>query len=276
MEASSRSHTKAFNFVFYCTIALCGQNSRAAEPKNRRYDLILFCAMFPFSCTSVIKSRSEAHTCVPVGNARHANCYTAFTFRASRAETRSHTRTYSQWVWVWLRGRFGPSMPHCSDLCHPQTFIYLVLLRFVNIFLSKQCTGTGSLTKKHKGTYRRIEAMQNCPGPRLLSSPSQLGAAPLRRSDHISPTGELFIYLFNFIISAEWRYDWRWSNIPTQVDTACPSVCADKGATHTSEHGSVFRLIGAPRAPWSLYLTLSKDTDYSQHVRTDTCAYKHS
>lgn len=104
MEASSRSHTKAFNFVFYCTIALCGQNSRAAEPKNRRYDLILFCAMFPFSCTSVIKSRSEAHTCVPVGNARHANCYTAFTFRASRAETRSHTRTYSQWVWVWLRG----------------------------------------------------------------------------------------------------------------------------------------------------------------------------
>lgn len=103
--------------------------------------------------------------------------------------------------------RFGPSMPHCSDLCHPQTFIYLVLLRFVNIFLSKQCTGTGSLTKKHKGTYRRIEAMQNCPGLRLLSSPSQLGAAPLRRSDHISPTGELFIYLFNFIISAEWRYD---------------------------------------------------------------------
>lgn len=103
--------------------------------------------------------------------------------------------------------RFGPSMPHCSDLCHPQTFISLVLLRFVNIFLSKQCTGTGSLTKKHKGTYRRIEAMQNCPGLRLLSSPSQLGAAPLRRSDHISPTGELFIYLFNFIISAEWRYD---------------------------------------------------------------------
>lgn len=105
MEASSRSGTKAFNFVFYCTIALCGQNSRAAELKKQeiRSDSLL-CDVFPFSCTSVIKSGSGAHTCVPVGNARHADCYTTFTFRAPRAETRSHTRTHTPWVWVWLRG----------------------------------------------------------------------------------------------------------------------------------------------------------------------------
>ncbi len=116
----------------------------------------------------------------------------------------------------------------------PTTFISPLLLHFVNIPLSKRCRGTGSLTKKHKRTYCGTEAVHKWPGLRLLSSPCQLGAAPLRRSDAISPTGGLFIYLFNLIILAEWRYDWQWSNIPTQVDAACARtrMCCDKEATH--------------------------------------------
>lgn len=69
-----------------------------------------------------------------------------------------------------------------------------------------------------------------------------------------NPMGELFIYLFNFIILAQWRYDWRWSNIPTQVDAAsahsclCVCVCLLIKRPHTSECGSLCEFIGAPKA----------------------------
>lgn len=147
----------------------------------------------------------------------------------------------------------------------PTTFISPV---FVNISFWKQHRGTGSLTKKHKRTCCSVEATHKRPGLRLLSSPCQLGAAPLRRRDAISPAGELFIYLFNLIILAEWRCDWRWSNIPTQVDAVCVCVCDDKEATHQWAWISVH----IHWSPWCLHLALSKDTDCSQHVRTDTCS----
>lgn len=88
----------------------------------------------------------------------------------------------------------------------PATFIVLAFLRFLNISSSKQSRGTGTLTKKYRKTYCRVEAMQKRLGPRRLSSLCQLGAAPLGRRDAINPRGELFICLFNSIILAEWHY----------------------------------------------------------------------
>lgn len=295
MEDSSLSHRQKLSIV--CSNALWlseVRTHRPAEPKHRRYDLIP--SMFPSAVRSLaIKTRSEAHTCVPVGKAWHANCNMTFAFGATKMSilrrgrwlnlcaavlllvapwtgTRTHTYihntitytdTDTQWVWLillWLCGYLPVfqmklewrEVPAClSVLISVTHHIHLLrLVAFCKHFFIKQYRGTGSLTTKHKKTYCCVEAMQKWPGLRLLSSPCQLGAAPLRCWDAISTTGELFIYLFNLIILAEWRYDGRWTNTPTQVDAvhAQMRVCALIKTPHTSEHGSGCRFIGAPRA----------------------------
>lgn len=58
-----------------------------------------------------------------------------------------------------------------------------------------------------------------------------------------APQSSCLFALFNLIILAGWRYDWRWSNIPTQVDAerALTHVCTPITATHTNEHGWPWR-----------------------------------
>lgn len=129
-----------------------------------------------------------------------------------------------------------------------------------------------------KGLIAVLQSCRNGPVWRLLSSPCQLGAAPLKHRDAISHTGELFICLFNLIILAEWRYDWQWSNIPTQVDV-CATVCARTGVnadnkyTHQPARISVRIRLNTLEA---VYRTLSKGTDCSQHARAHRCAHEHS
>lgn len=96
----------------------------------------------------------------------------------------------------------------------------------------------GASPRSTKGVIAALKPCRNVP----VCFHLPVSWVPLHfwRPDHIRPTEELFICSFNLIILAGWRYDWRWSNIPTQVDTegALTHVCTPITSTHTSERGS--------------------------------------
>lgn len=120
--------------------------------------------------------------------------------------------------------------------------------------------------------------MHRRPVLRLLSSPCQLGAAPLGRWDAISPTGELFIHLFNFIILAEWRLRLTMIkyNPPKLMLFVSICVCMLIKRPHTSERGSVCRFIGALDACISPYQRTLIAPSMSEQIHVCTSIHKAS
>lgn len=160
--------------------------------------------------------------------------------------------SWSQSVWLillWLSARVSdktrvarsPSMPLCCVCRHPHDSSSCVCCASWTHLNENAAAMLGAWPRHTKELIAALKPGRNGP----VGSNLAVSWVPLHFWcwDHISPTEQLFICFLNLIILAGWRYDWWWSNIPTQVDAerALTHVCTPITATHTNEHGWPWR-----------------------------------
>lgn len=145
----------------------------------------------------------------------------------------------------------SPSMPLCCVCRRPHDSSSCVCCAWWTHLYENAAALLGAWPRSTKELIAALKASRNVP----VGSNLAVSWVPLHFWcwDHISPTEQLFICFFGLIILAGWRSDWRWSNIPTQVDAerALTHVCTPITATHTNEHGWLWRSepVELPSAP---------------------------